>query len=60
MSATATSDATFTPLTLAHLDALMRIEQAAYAQPWSRGNFLDSINVGYQCQALMADRKSVV
>lgn len=55
MSAAATSiEVGFVPLTLAHLDALMQIEQQAYAQPWSRGNFLDSINAGYQCQALMA------
>lgn len=54
MSAAAVQQVAFVPLTLAHLDALMPIEQQAYAQPWSRGNFLDSINVGYQCQALMA------
>jgi len=54
MSAVADVQAVFEPLALAHLDALMAIEQAAYAQPWSRGNFLDSINVGYECQALMA------
>ena len=54
MSAVANAQALFEPLTLAHLDALMAIEQLAYAHPWSRGNFLDSINVGYECQALMA------
>lgn len=55
MKACADLQATFAPLALAHLDALMTIEQQAYAQPWSRGNFLDSINTGYQCQALMAE-----
>ncbi|QXL83830.1 ribosomal protein S18-alanine N-acetyltransferase [Comamonas sp. NLF-1-9] len=45
------------PLTLAHLDALMAIEGEAYAQPWTRGNFLDSINAGYHCQALMAGQQ---
>jgi len=54
MSAVLAPQAAFVPLTLAHLDALMEIEQVAYAQPWSRGNFLDSINMGYECQALMA------
>ena len=54
MSAVMAAPAAFVPLTLAHLDALMAIERQAYAQPWSRGNFLDSINVGYECQALMA------
>lgn len=54
MSAAVATPLAFAPLALAHLDALMAIEQQAYAQPWSRGNFLDSINVGYECRALMA------
>lgn len=53
-TAATTLEAGFTPLALRHLDAVMAIEQRAYTQPWSRGNFLDSINVGYQCQGLMA------
>ena len=35
------------------LDALMRIEQRAYSHPWSRGNFLDSMQAGYAVQTLM-------
>jgi ribosomal-protein-alanine N-acetyltransferase len=31
------------------------IEQTAYAQPWSRGNFADSLRAGYQAQLLVAD-----
>ena len=35
------------------LDDLMRIEQRAYSHPWSRGNFVDSMQAGYAVQALM-------
>lgn len=38
----------------AHLDALLVIEQQAYSHPWTRGNFIDSIQVGYRCQCLVA------
>lgn len=31
------------------LDEVLRIEIDVYAFPWSRGNFLDSINAGYSC-----------
>ena len=54
MSALPRPEAGFEPLALRHLDALMAIELQAYPEPWSRGNFLDSINAGYQCQALVA------
>ena len=35
------------PLTAAQLDAVMAIETAAYAFPWSRGNFVDSLAAGH-------------
>lgn len=35
------------PMTTAHLDAVMAIEVSAYAFPWSRGNFVDSLASGY-------------
>jgi ribosomal-protein-alanine N-acetyltransferase len=37
----------FVPLTLADLDTLLAIETSAYAFPWTRGNFIDSLNAGY-------------
>ncbi|WP_313070606.1 ribosomal protein S18-alanine N-acetyltransferase [Melaminivora sp.] len=43
----------FAPLSAAHLDALMVIEESAYPHPWTRGNFLDSLASGYQCQLLL-------
>lgn len=48
-------EARFEPLTLAHLDAVLRVEQQAYAHPWSRSNFTDSLDAGYQVQLLLAD-----
>lgn len=47
-------EARFAPLTEAHLDALLAIEQAAYSHPWTRGNFLDALAAGNQAQLLMA------
>jgi len=37
----------FVPLQLADLDTLLAIESSAYQYPWSRGNFVDSLNAGY-------------
>eukprot|EP01034_Spumella_vulgaris_P008320 gene8320-10591_t len=50
-----TVEAQFEPLTEARLDDVLAIEQVAYAQPWSRGNFTDSLRAGYQAQMLVAD-----
>ena len=35
------------PMTTMHLDAVMAVEVAAYAFPWSRGNFIDSLAAGH-------------
>lgn len=40
------------PMTVAHVDAVMAIEGAAYAFPWSRGNFIDSLAAGYPAHVL--------
>ncbi|MBP6406087.1 MAG: hypothetical protein KA335_10575, partial [Ramlibacter sp.] len=45
-----TVEAQFEPMTEARLDEVLAIEQRAYAQPWSRGNFTDSLRSGYQAQ----------
>lgn len=47
-------EAQFEPLTEDRVDAVVAIEQAAYAHPWTRGNFLDSVRSGYQAQLLTA------
>ena len=41
------------PLTDALLDDVLCIENSAYAHPWTRGNFSDSLKSGYQLLALM-------
>ena len=37
------------------LEAVMAVEQRAYAFPWSRNNFIDAMSAGYQAQLLWAD-----
>jgi ribosomal-protein-alanine N-acetyltransferase len=45
-------EAHFEPMTVKALDGLLAIEAAAYAHPWTRGNFVDSLRAGYQAQVL--------
>ena len=47
-------------MTAAHLDALMAIENAAYAFPWTRGNFIDSIAAGYSGRVLLDARGAML
>jgi len=42
-------------MTMARLTEVMAIEQAAYALPWTRGNFVDSIAGGHLAQCLLDD-----
>jgi ribosomal-protein-alanine N-acetyltransferase len=49
------AEVAFEPLLATRLDEVMRIEQQAYAHPWSRTNFLDALHSGYQGQMLVAD-----
>jgi ribosomal-protein-alanine N-acetyltransferase len=44
----------FEPLLADRLDEVMRVEERAYASPWSRANFLDALHSGYQAQMLVA------
>ena len=44
----------FEPLDPRHLGAVLRLEQQAYAHPWSQGNFVDSLKSGYEAQMLLA------
>ena len=41
-----------TPMRDRDLDAVMAIESAIYSHPWTRGNFVDSLNAGYECRCL--------
>ncbi len=40
------------PMTHHSLEAVLKIEQAAYAFPWSAGNFIDSLAASHVCQLL--------
>jgi [ribosomal protein S18]-alanine N-acetyltransferase len=40
-------------MTVKHLDVVMPIEAEAYAFPWSRGNFVDSLASGYPARLLL-------
>lgn len=46
------NELTLHELTLHDLDAVLRVEQAAYEFPWSRGNFVDSLNAGHPAHLL--------
>ncbi len=47
-------EAGFEPLTEADVDGVVAIERQAYDHPWTSGNFLDSLQAGYQAQMLLA------
>lgn len=42
-----TTEARFEPMTEQSLDAVLAIETACYSHPWTRGNFADSLQSGY-------------
>lgn len=44
----------FEPLLEHRIDAVVQVEQLAYAHPWNRTNFLDGLEAGYQSQILLA------
>ena len=44
----------FEPLTPQRLDAVLPVEQQAYPNPWTRGNFSDALQAGYLGQLLLA------
>ena len=52
MSAVPDDSRVLLPMGIVHLDAVMAIETAAYAFPWTRGNFVDSLAAGYAAQVL--------
>lgn len=50
----AVTEVRFEPLSAAHLDAVLAVEALAYAHPWVRANFTDTLASGYQAQVLLA------
>jgi ribosomal-protein-alanine N-acetyltransferase len=47
-------------MTVTELDAVARIEAAAYDFPWTRGNFIDSLAAGYLARVLWDDTAGVL
>ena len=52
MSAVLKDAPRLTPMREADLDGVMAIESAIYTHPWTRGNFVDSLDAGYVCRCL--------
>jgi ribosomal-protein-alanine N-acetyltransferase len=50
------AEVSFEPLSELWLDEIVRIEQTAYAHPWSHANFKDTLAAGYEAQILLAGR----
>ncbi len=48
------------PMTREHLDAVMAIEDASHARPWTRGNFTDSLASSYVADVLFDASDSLV
>ena len=53
-------EAGFEPMTESRLGEVVAIERRAYAHPWTRGNFSDSLRSGYQAQLLCADDDAIM
>lgn len=56
----ASDDRVLVPMTTTHLDAVMAIEAAAYAFPWTRGNFIDSLAAGYPARVLLGAQRHLL
>ncbi|MFC5473659.1 ribosomal protein S18-alanine N-acetyltransferase [Paraherbaspirillum soli] len=50
----------FAEMRMDDLDQVLEIEQRVYSHPWTRGNFADSIESGYQCWVLRDAAQLVV
>ena len=42
------------------LEAVLAIEGAVHAHPWTRGNFSDALRSGYQCKVYESETREVV
>ena len=60
MSALMQSQPRLRPMHYADLDAVLAVERAAYSFPWTRGNFVDSLAIGYQAELLVSDDDGLV
>lgn len=49
----------YQPMVPEDVDAVLRVELAAFSHPWTRGIFLDCIKPGYECWLLFRDGQQV-
>ncbi len=54
MSAVLKDQPQFGRMAASDLDEVLAIEGAVYTHPWTRGNFVDSLNAGYHCNTYRA------
>jgi ribosomal-protein-alanine N-acetyltransferase len=47
-------------MSAAFLDVVIQTEQRAYAFPWTRGNFIDSLAAGYAAQMLFSAQQQLL
>lgn len=50
-------EASLEPMLAPRLDAVLAIEQQGYPNPWTRNNFLDSLQAGYHAVLLMGGQE---
>jgi ribosomal-protein-alanine N-acetyltransferase len=50
----------FAAMRIEDLDEVLAIEKAVYSHPWTHGNFVDSIQSGYQCWVLRDAGKALL
>ena len=49
----------FRPMQKDDLDTIVAIEQVIFPYPWTRGNFMDSLNAGHSCWVMQQDETIV-
>jgi [ribosomal protein S18]-alanine N-acetyltransferase len=52
LSGTAPEGVGFRPMAPADIEEVLGVERAAYEFPWTRGNFIDSLNAGHDAEVL--------
>lgn len=60
MSAALSSSLRLLPMTQHSVDLVLGIEESAYAFPWTRGNFVDSLAANHICRMLCDERGTVL
>jgi ribosomal-protein-alanine N-acetyltransferase len=50
MSAVLKHEPRFAKMAAGDLEEVLAVERAVYSHPWTRGNFVDSLNAGYHCR----------